>query len=184
MCPIRFKARGSRSFAYFMPRVTIAAYFPHPMNVKIKRIDKDLPLPRYETAGSVGFDILARVETIVQAGGIALIPGNIIVEVPEGYMLTVASRSSTPIKKGLLTPHGIGIIDHDYCGPEDEIKIQVRNFTDHDVVIVRGEKIAQGVFVRVDTCVWDEVDEMKKSSRGGFGSTDVHEKGTLYNVRQ
>lgn len=130
-----------------------------------------MPLPRYETAGSVGFDILARVDTLVKPGGITLVPGNIIVEVPAGYMLTVASRSSTPIKKGLLTPHGIGIIDHDYCGPEDEIKIQVYNFTDSPVEIKRGDKIAQGLFVRVDKFDWEEVQKMKKPTRGGFGST-------------
>jgi dUTP pyrophosphatase len=144
------------------------------MKIHIQRLDKGLPLPVYETGGSVGFDILARVETTVAAGAIALIPGNIIVEVPEGYMLTVASRSSTPLKKGLLTPHGIGIIDKDYCGPEDEIKIQVYNFSDKDVVILRGDKIAQGVFVRVDTFEWEEVDAMKKPTRGGFGSTGGH----------
>ncbi len=141
------------------------------MNVKIKRIDKGLPLPVYETAGAVGFDILARENTIVSAGGITLVPGNIIVEVPKGYMLTVASRSSTPLKKGLLTPHGIGIIDHDYCGPEDEIKIQVYNFTKENVVIQRGDKIAQGLFVRVDTFAWEEVEQMEKPNRGGFGTT-------------
>lgn len=142
------------------------------MKVKIIRIDKDLPLPRYETAGSIGFDILAREETTVLPGKIALIPGNIIVEVPKGYMLTIASRSSTPIKKGLLTPHGIGVIDHDYCGPEDEVKIQVYNFTDEPVKIMRGDKVAQGLFVRVDKFEWDEMNEINKDSRGGFGSTD------------
>lgn len=141
------------------------------MNVKIKRVDPDLPLPRYETAGSVGFDIVARLDTTVKPGGITLVPGNIIVEVPDGYMLTVASRSSTPLKKGLLTPHGIGIIDHDYCGPEDEIKIQVYNFTGAPVEIKRGDKIAQGLFVRVDKFDWEEVEKMEKPTRGGFGST-------------
>ena len=141
------------------------------MKVKIKRIDKDLHLPVYETAGSVGFDILARSDVTVAAGSLALIPGNIIVEVPAGYMLMVASRSSTPKKKGLLTPHGIGIIDHDYCGPEDEIKIQVYNFTAEPAVIARGDKIAQGVFVEIDKFEWEEVAEMKRESRGGFGST-------------
>lgn len=142
------------------------------MEVKIKRLDKSLPLPKYETGGSVGFDILAREETRVEARGLALIPGNIIVEVPEGYALVVASRSSTPRKKGLLTPHGIGIIDHDYCGPEDEIKIQVHNFTDNDVVVEKGEKIAQGLFMRIDKFAWDEREQTSKESRGGFGSTD------------
>ena len=135
-------------------------------SVRIKRIDQDLPLPKYETEGSVGFDILARTDVTVQPSTIELIPGNII-----GYMLVVASRSSTPKKKGLTKPHGFGIIDQDYCGPEDEIKIQVYNFTNQTVEVKRGEKIAQGVFVRVDTFIWEEVEEMKKPSRGGFGST-------------
>ncbi|MBD3327718.1 dUTP diphosphatase [Candidatus Peregrinibacteria bacterium] len=142
--------------------------------IKIKRVDPKLPLPRYETSGSVGFDILAREEIEIQPGEVQLIPGNIVVEVPEGYMLIVASRSSTPRKKGLLTPHGFGIIDHDYCGPNDEIKIQVLNFTKEAATINRGDKIAQGVFVKIDKMDWREVEEMEKNDRGGFGSTGGH----------
>ncbi len=140
--------------------------------VRIKRLDKDLPLPIYETDGSVGFDLVARKEATIEPGTIELVPGNVVVEVPKGYMLAVASRSSTPRKKGLTPPHGFGIIDHDYCGPEDEVKIQVYNFSEKPVIIKRGEKIAQGVFVRVDKFEWEEVDEIAAESRGGFGSTD------------
>jgi dUTP pyrophosphatase len=140
--------------------------------VRITRLDKTLPLPVYETAGSVGFDVLARESVTIEPGKIELIPANVIIEVPEGYMLVVASRSSTPRKKGLTPPHGIGIIDHDYCGPTDEVKIQVHNFSKEAVTIERGEKIAQGVFVRVDKFEWKEVDSIRDESRGGFGSTD------------
>jgi dUTP pyrophosphatase len=142
------------------------------LKARIKRIDKDLPLPVYETDGSVGFDIIARETMQVPSKEIKLIPGNIIVEVPKGYMLMVASRSSTPKKKGLTPPHGLGIIDHDYCGEQDEIKIQVYNFTNDSVIVERGEKIAQGVFIKIDKLSWEEVDSMSKNSRGGFGSTD------------
>lgn len=142
------------------------------MKVRIQRIDKTLPLPVYETQGSVGFDLLARETVTITPGKIELVPGNVIIEVPKGYMLVVASRSSTPRKKGLTPPHGFGIIDHDYCGPEDEVKIQVYNFSNAPVTIERGEKIAQGVFVRVDQFEWEEVNEIRKDSRGGFGSTD------------
>lgn len=141
------------------------------MKVKIKRIDKSLALPVYETSGSVGFDFVARESVTVAAGAIAVVPGNVIVEVPMGYMLIVASRSSTPRKKGLTPPHGFGIIDHDYCGPKDEIGIQVYNFTGSEVRIEKGEKIAQGVFVHIDKFEWEEVEEMSRESRGGFGST-------------
>ena len=140
------------------------------MKVKIKRIDKSLPLPTYQTAGSVGFDIYAREDMEIKPREIALIPGNIIVETPPGYMLLVALRSSTPRKKGLIKPHGIGVIDNDYCGEGDEIKVQVYNNTDGVVKVDKGERVAQGIFVKIDKFDWEEVDVMGKT-RGGFGTT-------------
>ena len=142
------------------------------MQVNIKRIDKELPLPVYETSGSVGFDLITREDTTIKAGSIGLIPTNTIVQTPPGYMLLVASRSSTPRKKGLVIPHGIGVIDQDYCGEKDEIWAQVQNIRDEDVTIKRGEKIAQGIFVKVAVAQFSEVEKMSEASRGGFGSTD------------
>ena len=142
------------------------------MDVKIKRIDKSLPLPKYETNGSVGFDLLCRESAEIAPQEIALIPANVIVETPPGYMLMICMRSSTPRKIGLMMAQGLGIIDNDYCGEEDELKIQVYNFTDEPVMIERGSRIAQAIFVRVGTAEWNEVDQMTTPSRGGFGSTD------------
>ena len=142
------------------------------MKVKIKRLDKDLPLPRYETDGSVGFDLLCRESVTIAPQTVALIPANVIVETPPGYMLMVTLRSSTPRKLGLLIPHGVGVIDLDYCGEGDEILIQVYNFTDQPVTVEHGDRVAQGIFVRVDTAEWSEVSEMGSETRGGFGSTD------------
>jgi dUTP pyrophosphatase len=142
------------------------------MKVKIKRLDKALPLPRYETAGSVGFDLLCRDSVTIEPRTVELIPANVIVETPPGYMLMVTLRSGTPRKRGLLIPHGVGVIDPDYCGQDDEIKIQVYNFTDYPVTIERGDRIAQGIFVSVETAEWLEVLEMDSKTRGGFGSTD------------
>ena len=142
------------------------------MIVKIKRLDTDLPLPQYETGGSVGFDLLCRESVTIAPQTVMLIPANVIIETPPGYMLMVTLRSSTPRKLGLLIPHGVGIIDQDYCGEDDEIQIQVYNFTDQPVTVERGDRIAQGIFVRVDTAEWSEVAEMNSETRGGFGSTD------------
>ncbi len=141
------------------------------MKIKIKRIDKTLPLPQYHTGGSVGFDLAANVDTTIQPKEIALIPTGLIIQTPPGYMLAIIARSSTPRKKGLTMPNAVGIIDQDYCGPEDELKIMVYNFTDQPVVVARGERIAQGLFIRVDIADWEEVDEISGSNRGGFGST-------------
>lgn len=141
-------------------------------SVRVKRVDKTLPLPLYETLGSVGFDLLARKTTVIPPKKIGRIPSNLIVEVPEGYALILVPRSSTPVKKGLSFPHSVGVIDRDYCGPKDEILIQVYNFSDKDVVVERAEKVAQGLFVRTDRLKWCEVDELRPETRGGFGSTD------------
>ena len=147
------------------------------MKVKIKRLDKSLPLPRYETAGSVGFDFVCRETVAIKPHSLGLVPANVIVETPPGYMLMVTLRSSTPRKRGLLIPHGVGVIDQDYCGAGDEIKIQVYNFTADPVIVERGDRIAQGIFVRVDTAQWSEVDQIESETRGGFGSTDTEGDG-------
>jgi dUTP pyrophosphatase len=143
------------------------------LQVAIKRIDSDLPLPTYATEGSVGFDLLCREEIEIAPRTVELIPSNVIVRIPAGYMLLLTLRSSTPLRKGLLIPNGVGIIDQDYCGEGDELKVQVFNFREEAAVTVtRGERIAQGIFIPVMVVRWDEVGEMGQG-RGGFGSTGV-----------
>ncbi len=144
--------------------------FSQSLEVTIKRIDISLPLPTYATAGSVGFDLLCREDTGIAPHTLGRIPANVIVQTPPGYMLLVTLRSSTPRRKGLLVPHGVGIIDQDYCGEGDEIMLQVYNFLDEAVTVQRGERIAQGMFVPIMQVNWNEVDEVGKG-RGGFGST-------------
>ncbi len=138
--------------------------------VTIKRIDKTLPLPTYATEGSVGFDLLCREDTEIAPHTLSLIPGNVIVQTPPGYMLMITLRSSTPRRKGLLIPHGLGVIDQDYSGDGDEVMISVYNFRDEAVLVKRGERIAQGLFIPVMQVTWHEVDSVGKG-RGGFGST-------------
>src|SRR6266571_303317 len=128
--------------------------FMQPLQVMIKRIDKDLPLPTYATAGSAGFDLLCREDTEIAPRTIELIPSNVIVRIPEGYMLMLTLRSSTPRRKGLLIPNGVGIIDQDYCGEGDELKVQVFNFREEAVMVTRGERIAQGIFLPVTRVRW------------------------------
>ncbi len=147
------------------------------MNVQITQLEhaKGLELPKFETAGAVGFDLSAAKEMIIEPGKIELIPTGLIIKTTESHALIIAPRSSTPRKKGLDMPHSIGVIDQDYCGPKDELLIQVRNFSDATVTVQRGEKIAQGMFVRVDRADWQEVDidDVSHETRGGFGSTDT-----------
>lgn len=140
------------------------------LKVAIKRIDKSLPLPVYATSGSVGFDLLCRETVEILPRRIELIPGNVIVRIPVGYFLMLTLRSSTPRRKNLLIPNGVGIIDQDYCGEGDELKVQVLNFSEEAVLIKKGERIAQGLFLPVMRVDWEEIEELGKG-RGGFGST-------------
>ena len=143
--------------------------------VRFAKINKEAKVPQYQTIGSVGFDFETIEETIIFPKEIQLLPTGLVIEVPPDYMLMVALRSSTPRKWGLTMPQGIGIVDQDYCGPEDEIKIQVCNIAEEFIRIPKGVRLAQGVFVSVGVVhdlAWVECDpkELGKS-RGGFGST-------------
>lgn len=140
------------------------------MNIKIKRIDPTLPLPSYQTSGSAAFDMYTRETRTIPPHGLDRLPSNLIIQTPPGYALILSARSSLA-KKGLILPNGIGIIDQDYCGEEDEILFSVYNITDAPITVERGERLAQGMFVRVDQGKWDEVKKMTNENRRGFGST-------------
>lgn len=142
----------------------------HTLQVAIKRIDLTLPLPTYATPGSVGFDLLCREDTEIAPRKLGRIPGNVIVQTPPGYMLLLTMRSGAPKRKGLLIPHGVGVIDQDYCGEGDELMVQVYNFRDEAIMVLRGERIAQGIFVPIMRVEWNEISEVGQG-RGGFGST-------------
>ena len=140
------------------------------MNIRIKRFDKELPLPKRHTEGAAAFDLTARETVEIPAHQVGYVPLNIAVETPTGHFLLIASRSSTH-KKGLMMANGIGIGDPDFSGDDDEYKAALLNFTDENITVQRGDRIAQGMFVKFVIPEWKEVDEMGNKTRGGFGST-------------
>ena len=140
------------------------------MNIRIKRFDKELPLPKRQTEGAAAFDLTARETVTITPKQLGIVPLNIAVETPHGYFLMIAARSSTP-KRGLMKANGIGIIDPDFSGNDDEIKSVFYNFTDTPVTIEKGDRVAQGIFVPIAKFDWNEVDEMPNKTRGGFGTT-------------
>lgn len=141
------------------------------MKVKIKRIDKSLEVPEYKTKGAVGFDLQARSKTVIKPFEVKLIPLNLVVKVPKGYGLFLFSRSSTPSKKGLIVANSVGVIDQDYSGEEDELKLSVLNITKKKVLVEKGERICQGIFLKLSVAKFVESKKMSKKSRGGFGTT-------------
>lgn len=143
------------------------------MDLKITLIDKALPMPSYQTDGSVAFDLYARIDTIIKPHIPTIIPLNVIIKIPEKYFLLLAARSSLPLKKSLIIANGIGIIDQDYCGKNDEIGLEVMHFLNKDIEIKRGERIAQAMLIQFEKVrLFEKNTDSLGSSRGGFGSTD------------
>src|SRR5829696_3476081 len=140
--------------------------------VSIRRLDPSVPLPEYQTAGAAGFDLAASGDVTVPPHAIALVPTGLVIRVPEGHFLGIFARSSTPLKRGLMVANGVGVIDEDYCGATDEVKIQVLNFTADVVQVRKGDRIAQGLFIPVARAEWHEIaGDLREGSRGGFGAT-------------
>lgn len=142
------------------------------MTVRITRVDSTLPLPAYQTTGAVAFDLSPRVDAVIQPGEVTILPANCIVEVPKGYVLLIAGRSSL-VKRGLILANSIGVVDQDFHGPKDELGLQLRNITEQPVTVKRGDRLAQGFFMPVERAEWQELqlEEVTAESRGGFGST-------------
>ena len=141
------------------------------MKVKIFRKNSSVSIPEYQTSGSVAFDLSPSEDAIIPPHEIRLVPTGLVICTPGGAMLAIAARSSTPLKRGLMIANGIGIVDQDFCGPDDEIKLQLLNFTDKPVEIKKGDRIAQGLFLTLDMVEWEVVAQLGGKTRGGFGST-------------
>jgi dUTP pyrophosphatase len=146
------------------------------MNVGIRRVHPGAQLPSYQTSGSVGFDLCTAERARIAPESIALVSTGLVIATPPGWALLVCLRSSTPGRFGVIQPHGVGVIDQDYRGSADELRLQLLNYTTVEVVIPEGSRLAQGVFVRVEQAVWYP-HEASDASRGGFGSTNTEFSG-------
>lgn len=140
-----------------------------PLPVQIKRLDPQVPLPEYKTPGAVAFDIAVCEGGTLAPGERRLFRTGLVIKVPTGYALVMASRSSNA-KKGVSLANGIGIIDQDYCGPEDELHIALHNIADVSYEVQPYERLAQGLIVPVLRATFKETD-MDAQNRGGFGTT-------------
>ncbi len=126
-------------------------------------------MPKYQTLGAAAFDLYVRNDEKIASGEFKLIPSNIALSVPRGNFLLVNSRSSSFNKFGLLIIPGI--VDYDFCGNNDEIKIQALNLSKKAIILEKGTRIAQGIFVKISKANFVEVPKMSIKSRGGFGTT-------------
>ncbi len=142
------------------------------MEVPIRRIDKDLPLPEYKTAGAAAMDLSVREDATVPPHGITVLSLNVSMKPPPGHFVLMAARSSLR-KRGLMLANGIGILDEDYAGDDDEYHAALYNFTDEAIEIKKGERVVQIIVLPYDRVNWREVETLGAPSRGGFGTTGL-----------
>jgi len=142
------------------------------VKIEIRRLDPDLPLPSTQHDGDAGYDLVAREDCVLAAGGgRAAVPTGVAVALPTGWAGFVQPRSGLALRHGVTCLNTPGLID---AGFRDEIRVILVN-TDpsQPYTIKRGDRIAQLVVQPVEAVEWYEVDELPPSDRGtgGFGST-------------
>jgi dUTP pyrophosphatase len=140
------------------------------MKIEFKRLSPNVPVPEYKTAGAVAFDIAVPEGGVIQPGETKFFPTGLVIKVPEGHVLLIAPRSSNA-KKQIRMGNGVGLIDQDFCGPNDELVLALNNFGSGPYTVADGERVAQAMIVPVLKGKFVEVDKMASPDRGGFGTT-------------
>jgi len=140
--------------------------------ILIKRLSKNVSLPKYETSGSSGMDLAADIATSIgiNPGKTAIIPTGLAVSIPDGFEIQIRPRSGLAAKMNITVLNTPGTIDADYRG---EIKVILINLSDKVFVVEKGLRIAQMVVCPIIQAQLEEVDELNNTDRGkgGFGST-------------
>ena len=142
--------------------------------VLIKRLSKNIELPKYETNGSSGMDLLANIEKQIkiEPGKTSIIRTGISVSLPKNFEIQIRSRSGLAAKSQISVLNSPGTIDADYRG---ELKVILINLGNKTFVVERGARIAQMVLCPVVKAKFKEVDNLDDTDRGdgGFGSTGL-----------
>jgi dUTP pyrophosphatase len=141
------------------------------VEVAVRRLDPDVPLPAYARPGDAGCDLVTTVAVSLPPGERAVLPTGIALELPPGYAGFVLPRSGLAARHGLGMVNAPGTIDAGYRG---EIKLCLVNHDPRETLhLQRLDRVAQLVVQRVAHVTWREVDELSESERGtgGHGST-------------
>ena len=142
--------------------------------ILIKRLSKDINLPKYETDGSSGMDLSANINSHIkiEPGETSIIPTGISVSIPKNFEIQIRPRSGLAAKNQITVLNTPGTIDADYrC----EIKVILINLSKETFIVENGARIAQMVVCPVIKAKLKEVDSLDNTSRGsgGFGSTGM-----------
>lgn len=147
-----------------------------PVEIALRWLDhgRGLDLPRQQSAGAAGVDLLAALgisEVVTIAPGRhAMIPTGIAIALPSGFEAQIRPRSGLAAKYGVTVLNAPGTVDADYRG---EIKVLLINHGEAPFEVRRGERVAQMVVAPVTTIRFGERDTLDATERGdrGHGST-------------
>jgi dUTP pyrophosphatase len=139
--------------------------------VRINVLNEKAVLPEYGTGLSAGFDLASIEDIFLEPDEANVFRTGLIIQAPKDHMLLVAPRSSTFRKWGVSLGNTVGIVDEDFCGPDDEMRLYVHNPGAMAVQIPKGTRIAQGIFVPVTRATFRVVEGPLAKTRGGWGST-------------
>jgi dUTP pyrophosphatase len=155
---------------------------PFTLEAKVQRV-RDVPLPEYHSRLAAGFDLAIAEDVSLPPAVPVPAPTGLVIQAPRGHMLLIAPRSSTYKRWGVSLANTVGIVDEDFCGPEDEVRLLLvwNGFTSaenvdyidgtDDLVIPAGSRLAQGIFVPVTRGKFIEEYSAIADNRGGWGST-------------
>ncbi|MFF9159957.1 dUTP diphosphatase [Streptomyces longwoodensis] len=145
-----------------------------PLEVLLRRVDPDVPLPAYAHPGDAGADLRTTEACELDPGERAVLPTGVSIALPEGYAAFVHPRSGLAARCGVALVNAPGTVDAGYRG---EIKVIVVNLDPRETVrFERFDRIAQLVVQQVERVRFRQVAELPDSARaeGGFGSTGGH----------
>ena len=142
--------------------------------ILIKRLSKNVTLPRYETEDSSGLDLAANIDEQIKIlpGKSEIIPTGLAVAIPKNFEIQIRPRSGLAAKSQISVLNTPGTIDADYRG---EIKVILINLSDKVFIVEKGLRIAQMVVCPVIKVSLKEVTKLEFTKRGsgGFGSTGI-----------
>lgn len=138
--------------------------------LKIKRLHPDAIIPRYATAGAACLDLHSIDADTLEPGMACEIRTGLAVEIPDGHVMLIFSRSGHGFRYGVRLANAVGVIDSDYRG---EVRIKLRNDGTVPLVVSRGDRIAQAMILPAPKVQMVEVEDLTSTERGagGFGST-------------
>ena len=143
------------------------------MNVKTIKLKYFTDIEHIEKISQGDWIDLRAAETVsLSKGEFKLISLGVGMILPDGYEAHIVPRSSTFKKFHIIQTNHIGIIDNSYCGEQDEWKFPA--LAVEDTIINKNDRICQFRIVKKQPeIVFEQVEKLSDTSRGGFGSTGV-----------